>query len=106
NTGAGWQQFLASTLLWVIGINLAVMFVEMATQHPTQDAKATVKMILSGSFAPLFWVGVVVIGNVLPFALLWFGASDFLLAAAVLALLGSYITEHIWVRAPQMIPNS
>ncbi len=106
DTGADWSGFLASTLLWAVGINMAVLFFEMATQHPTQDAKATVKMILSGAFAPMFWLGVVLVGNVLPFALLWFSGTDFLPAAGVLVLLGSYITEHIWVRAPQMIPNS
>ena len=54
----------------------------------------------------MFWGGVLVIGNLLPLLALVFGGSGApvlaFTGAAVLA--GIYLTERIWVEAPQRIP--
>jgi len=103
-----WSSFLNYVLLAGIGVNLFTIMIEMMTTHPTEDAKRTVDMILKGRYRNLFWFGVIVIGNVLPFVLLFFsGLNPMVLATAgVLVLIGIYITEHIWVEAPQRIPLS
>jgi hypothetical protein len=62
-------------------------------------------MILNGRYRNRFWLGTVLLGNVLPAALLLAtGTNPLLLAAAGgLVLTGIYLTERIWVEAPQRI---
>lgn len=102
---AAWQAFLNVVLLAGIGANLLTIFVEMAVPHPTTDAKAVADMILNGRYRNRFWLGTVLLGNVLPAALLLAtGTTPLLLAAAgALVLTGIYLTERIWVEAPQRI---
>lgn len=101
-----WMEYLKTLFYTGIIFNLVIITVEIITTHPTADAKKTVKMIVSGRYRMPFWVGAVLLGNVLPLALLGFGGTVLLPATGALALLGMYITEHIWVRAPQLIPLS
>ena len=64
-------------------------------------------MILRGPYARLFYAGALCLGNILPLSLLLFSSSLPLTALAGVAVLaGIYITEHIWVEAPQRIPLS
>jgi hypothetical protein len=89
-----------------IAFNIIVIAAELMTTHPTADAKATVQMIVSGRFSTHFWLGTVVLGNLLPLILMWFGGGAELALAGVTVLAGIYVTEHVWVRAPQLIPLS
>lgn len=101
---AEWLSYLHLTLLLTIGINLGLMVLEFATTHPTEEAKLTVKMILHGRYRNLFWIGAVLVGNILPLALLLMGTDPVMSAAAgVLVMIGMYLTEKIWVEAPQRI---
>jgi len=102
--GENWRDFLRTVLAAGIAMNLIVLVSELMTPHPTADAKATVQMIISGRFRALFWLGVLLLGNLLPLILLWFGSPLFIIGGLV--LIGIYCTEHIWVRAPQLIPLS
>ena len=81
------------------------MFVELTTTHPTVEAKETVKMILKGQYKSKFWGGALFFGNILPLIIMSFAGLDvgMLAAAGVISLIGIYITEHIWVEAPQRI---
>ncbi|GJM36456.1 MAG: 4Fe-4S ferredoxin [Saprospiraceae bacterium] len=105
---ANWVDLLSNILLIGMGVNLFTMLIELTITHPTQDAKITVDMITKGRYRNNFWGGVIFLGNVLPMLLiLGAGQSDLLLAmAGVLVLGGIYMTEHIWVEAPQRIPLS
>jgi hypothetical protein len=91
-----------------VGVNLFTILIEMTTTHPTQDAKTTVSMILHGRYRNLFWIGAIMIGNVLPVVLLMMAVENpiMLALAGIFVLIGIYITEHIWVEAPQRIPLS
>ena len=89
-----------------IAFNLLILAVEMLTAHPTADSKKVVKMIVSGQFSVPFWLGTLTIGNLIPLILISLGGSVLFAASGVLVLIGVYITEHIWVRAPQLIPLS
>ncbi len=101
---AEWLSYLHLTLLLTIGINLGLMVLEFATTHPTEEAKLTVKMILHGRYRNLFWIGAVLVGNILPLALLLIGTDPVMSAAAgVLVMIGMYLTEKIWVEAPQRV---
>ncbi|MDX1667259.1 MAG: 4Fe-4S dicluster domain-containing protein [Saprospiraceae bacterium] len=103
-----WSQVLAALMVGGIALNLVVLLIELATGHATVEAEHTAGMITGGRYRYSFWLGSVLLGNILPLLLLLLlptGGS--LLAGAGLAILiGIYITEHIWVEAPQRIPLS
>ena len=106
--GLNWLPFLKNVLIVGIAVNLFTMLIELTTTHPTQDAKRTVDMILKGRYKNKFWGGVLLIGNIIPLLLLLFmGAHSVVLAVAgLIVLIGIYMTEDIWVEAPQRIPLS
>jgi len=100
-----WMSIIGNTLIIVLVVNLFTMLTELTMTHPSTAAHTVVEMIVKGRYKNLFWVGVVVLGNVLPLALLIFAPSAIMLAvASALILIGIYTTEKIWVEAPQRIP--
>jgi formate-dependent nitrite reductase membrane component NrfD len=105
-TSTNWQTYLSYLLYGAIGFNLLTMLFELTTTHPTEDAKHTVNMILKGRYSTQFFGGAILVGNILPVALLLFANGNPMLmaAAGVLVLAGIYFTEKIWVEAPQRIP--
>lgn len=109
-TGAeqGWTAFLNTFFQVTIGLNLVILVAELAVPHSTHDTHRVVEMILRGRYKTGFWIGTILIGNLVPLALLWLGdMSPFAMSiAALLVLIGIYITEHIWVEAPQRVPLS
>ena len=82
---------------------MLTMLVELTITHPTDDAKLVVKMILKGRYANLFWMGVLALTNLLPLVLLFIKIDMLTIGASVLALVGIYLTEKIWIEAPQRI---
>ncbi|MCF8237881.1 MAG: polysulfide reductase NrfD [Saprospiraceae bacterium] len=109
-TGAevGWTQFLITFLMVTIGLNLIILGAELAMPHPTHDTHRVVNMIVKGIYQKRFWIGTILLGNLMPLGLLYFGEGSTIgcAIAALLVLGGIYITEHIWVEAPQRIPLS
>lgn len=103
---AAWLANLRFLAVGSIIFNLLILLVELWTAHTTDDAGATIKMITNGRFRTSFWAGMVFLGNILPLVLLFFGQTETAALAGILILIGLYIGEHIWVRAPQMIPLS
>jgi len=101
--GTFWESFVGTTMMIAIGINLIVMLLEFATTHPTADSKTTAKMITKGKYKNAFWGGTVLLGNIIPLALTLTGNPMALAAAGACVLIGIYITEDIWVKAPQQI---
>ena len=84
------------------------MAIELITTHPTKDAKTTVTMITKGRYKNLFWLGVIGLGNLVPLIILLTVTSMpmAIAGAGIVSLIGIYMTEHIWVEAPQRIPLS
>ncbi len=103
DSGAAWTDYLDRVLFIAIGVNLVIMWIELTITHPTQDAKRVVSMIVSGRYKTAFWGGSLLVGNVIPIILLTFGGIELAAVAGVLILVGIYITESIWVEAPQRI---
>jgi len=106
DTTDDWLSYLLQLLTFGVVVNLVIIATELITPHPTQDAKKTVQIIVAGSFSRLFWLGGILLGNVLPLLLVWFGEPMLFAAAGGFALIGIFCTEYTWVRAPQMIPLS
>jgi formate-dependent nitrite reductase membrane component NrfD len=98
--------FVRSALQIGLAANLLVLAGELLTAHPTQDSKNTVRMIVSGPFKMPFWVGSILGGNVVPLLIMGFAGTELLPLAGTMVLFGVLITEHIWVKAPQLIPLS
>lgn len=102
----GWMTYLKWLMAIGIGLNLAVMLIELSTSHMTQEAKLTAEMITKGQYKRLFWWGVVIMGNLLPLILMLSGIEYGVQIGGLLALIGIYFTEKIWVEAPQKIQLS
>jgi formate-dependent nitrite reductase membrane component NrfD len=103
SVGDEWSGLTTNVLIGALILNLLTMLVELTITHPTEDAKLVVKMILKGRYANLFWMGVLILTNLVPIGLLLVGMSGLALSAAVLTLIGIYLTEKIWIEAPQRI---
>ena len=83
------------------------MLVELTMTHPTVAAHEVVKMITKGRYAMTFYLGAVLLGNIIPLVLLLMGGSQLMIAlSGVMVLAGIYFTEKIWVEAPQRISLS
>jgi Fe-S-cluster-containing dehydrogenase component/formate-dependent nitrite reductase membrane component NrfD len=96
---------LKPTLIGAIIVNLLVVLFELIVPHPTSDAKLAVKMITGKKFGGLFYGITLFAGNLLPLLLLFTGVLP-LEVTGLLVLLGIWVTEHIWVKAPQMVALS
>lgn len=100
-----WMQMLNGTLIIAVIINLFTIISELTITHPTSAAKSVVKMIVKGRYNKLFWIGTLLIGNLIPLGFLLFGFKDWsTIIASIGILIGIIITEKIWVEAPQRIP--
>ena len=102
-----WMTRLAGLLSVAIVINLLILMTELSISHPTKGASMVVKMILKGRYSKLFWGGTLFVGNVIPLLLIHLIPGKIALGlAGTLVIIGIYITEKIWVEAPQRIPLS
>ncbi|WKK66143.1 4Fe-4S dicluster domain-containing protein [Lutimonas zeaxanthinifaciens] len=100
-----WMEMLGTVIAVSLVINLLTLVSELTITHPTKAAKKVVTMILKEQYRGLFWIGTVLIGNIAPLMLIIFVPGTLTLAVAgALILIGIYITEKIWVEAPQRIP--
>lgn len=100
-----WMDILKITLTIALVVNVFTLITELTVTHPTTAAKKVVKMITKGRYKNLFWFVTVLIGNIIPIALLFYGNSEItIIITAVLVLIGIVFTEKIWVEAPQRVP--
>jgi len=101
-----WNGFIRTVFAVSIVIDLLIIFTELVIAHPTQDARTTAHMIYAGRFKNGFWGIAILLGSLLPLILLFTTGAGWLPLTGLLVLAGLYQTEHIWVRAPQMMPLS
>src|SRR5208337_4150261 len=105
-------SFAIPTLAITLGLHLLMLLGEIAMPHTTDNARYAARLMTHGPFAQAFWGGAVVVGGVIPMALLFlsFLFSSFARIAAggasVLALVGLLIFEWCFVMAGQSVPNS
>ncbi len=99
---AGAALFAPSLLVWLLPVNGLLVAVEVFGRHATEDARRAAHLIQED---PRFTAGVLACGHLLPLALLW-AAPSANAVAATLALLGLLGWEHLYVQAPQRIPNA
>ena len=100
-----WMEILKNVMILAVVVNLFTLITELTITHPTTAAKSVVHMITKGRYKNLFWIGTVIIGNIIPLILVFFNPSALMIAiSGALILIGIYTTEKIWVEAPQRIP--
>ena len=96
------MAFHAFSISLVVNL-LMILLGEFGVNHASDTAKAAAHSITHGKYKNLFWAGAILIGNVAPIILIGLKLPSL---GALLALIGLYIYEHIFVMAPQHIPNS
>jgi formate-dependent nitrite reductase membrane component NrfD len=81
---------------------------EFGIPHASEIAARAAHEISKGKYAKQFWLGAIVLGHLVPMALLLLPGPTAISGAiaAVLAIVGLYMYEHAFVMAPQEIPNS
>jgi Fe-S-cluster-containing dehydrogenase component/formate-dependent nitrite reductase membrane component NrfD len=102
-------ELALTTLITSIGIDLAVtMLGEFGMPHASEQAAAAAHIITHGRYKNMYRFGNIGLGHVAPLVLLLLIPSTDLIAAAagLSVLVGLYMYEHMFVLAPQEIPNS
>ena len=84
--------------------NLLLMLIEFKLLKHTPDSNKALRMIASGRYKRSFWFGVLLIGNIIPLLLILSGSHLVISIAGLMVITGVYLTNHIWVEAPQRIP--
>lgn len=79
---------------------------EVLSRHPTRNAAEGVHHLTKGAYATRWWVGGMVVGVVIPLALVPFGSPMVLAVAGGAALAGSWLADDALVRAGQAVPLS
>jgi hypothetical protein len=99
---AGAALFVPEWLRWLLPLNGLLVAGEIWGRHPTEDARRAAHLI-QGDLR--FTTGVLAVGHLLPLALLW-SSSLFGPLAGSFALAGLLLWEHLYVQAPQQVPNA
>jgi formate-dependent nitrite reductase membrane component NrfD/ferredoxin len=108
---------MATSLIWIFGVSILVdllitLLGEFGMPHASEVAGRAAHEISHGKYRRHFWGGSVVLGHVVPLALLliapFIGPISLLVMglAAIAAIIGLYLFEYAFVMAPQKIPNS
>ncbi len=101
-----WAEFLRVLLIGAILLQLLFTAFELFSTHPTRASSSVANSIIRGRYSSLFWGLGIIAGSWVPLILLWLFSTSLLPISAVFLLLGVFVAQHIWVRAPQQIPLS
>jgi Fe-S-cluster-containing dehydrogenase component len=99
---AGAALFEPSWLRLLLPVNGLLVAGEVFGRHPTEDAHRAARLI-QGS--PSFVALVLAAGHIVPLAILW-ATPGLQGVASFFALVGLLAWEHLYVQAPQRVPNS
>jgi Fe-S-cluster-containing dehydrogenase component/formate-dependent nitrite reductase membrane component NrfD len=101
-------SWLGHLLVISLCLSLAMIFGELFMKHGAEDAVRAGEMLVRGPLKRSFWLFVVIAGTILPIVLVLWPISSLIpnIAAALLALFGLWMYEHLWVRAGQAVPLS
>jgi Fe-S-cluster-containing dehydrogenase component/formate-dependent nitrite reductase membrane component NrfD len=106
--GPGVLRTLALTLVVSLLVHMALLLFEtVLSPSPTRHHELAVSAIRRGPFSRLFWGGSIGVAVAAIAVAAAFGdLPAALAAAAVMALVGSFAWEYIWVEAGQSVPLS
>jgi formate-dependent nitrite reductase membrane component NrfD len=97
-----WLQLIGTSL----ALNLLILIFEVISPHSSEESARAVRLMSTGRYGIYFWFGIAA-GTVVPLILCFSGPAPAVgVSAAVLILVGIYLTEFVWVRVPQLIALS
>jgi formate-dependent nitrite reductase membrane component NrfD len=97
---------IPSIFAGALALSLLLTVLDIAIiRHPTREGAIAADDILRGNYRHHFWGGGVLLGHLIPAALLLLGGQALAVAGAA-CLIGMYCTAAAYVSAPQDIPNS
>ena len=98
---------LVGAFHFFLGVHLIFTLLEskLAPEGREEEYARASRLLTHGPFARLHWVGGVLLGIAVPIVILW-GSTTLAPLAALLALIGLWIEEDLWVRAGQALPIS
>jgi formate-dependent nitrite reductase membrane component NrfD len=99
---AGACLFAPEWLRVLLPLNGLLVAGEAFGRHATEDARRAARLIQEDA---RFTTGVLVLGHLLPLSLLWAAPGSSAVARS-LTLAGLLVWEHLYVGAPQRIPNA
>ena len=99
-------ETLNTILVYAIGFHLFLIIIDLLVKPKAHEARLVSKMIHKGKFAKQFWIIAVFMGNIIPLVLLLSGLSSINLIVASLLIIGTWASNRILVKAPQLIPLS
>ncbi len=106
-------ELLAKALSGSLTLTLAIVLSELFLAPVSEDVKRATDLLKKGSLSGRLWAGFIGAGVLLPIALLlWsiFGTAGFAaplsVLASILALMGLWIFEDLWIQAGQAAPLS
>lgn len=104
---AGDVEWLGNVFLVSLLTHAIFIAAELFMPHRSSHVARAVGTVVKGKYATEFWVGVVLVGLLLPLALVLIGTTGIAWAlAAAIALIGLYLWEYVWVFAGQSVPLS
>jgi Fe-S-cluster-containing dehydrogenase component/formate-dependent nitrite reductase membrane component NrfD len=100
--------WLGNLLVVALFAGLAMTLGELFMSHSSEDVARCGNLLLRGALWKQFWLLVIGAGVLVPVALtLWPTSSIYPnLAASLLALLGLWMYENLWIKAGQAVPLS
>jgi Fe-S-cluster-containing dehydrogenase component/formate-dependent nitrite reductase membrane component NrfD len=98
-------RLLAWTMAVALVAQATLLFAELGSKHPSVDVARAARLITRGHYRSRFWTGVIALGIVVPLLIVWLAPAAILLAA-LLALVGLWTYEELWVKAGQSVPLS
>ena len=100
----------AMVLLLALILGLAMILIELTLPAMSEDFRRAAELILRGALSRRFWGATVMLGTLVPSALLGAamvtGTMALATVAAVLSLFGLWVFENIFIEAGQAVPLS
>ncbi len=94
-------------MLWLIIINFALIAIEFIPKMLSPEESPYVKVLLTGEYGFLFWGMEILVGGIIPFAILLYHktrqSTPWLLAASAMVVIGVYFSKYDLVIAGQSI---
>lgn len=102
--GTTWGFYVDMVLHIAIVSNISVSILEFILTRKNESQMHLVREITTGNFKYLFWGGNILLGNIIPFIIIFFSNKPILQTlAGLFILIGIWIMDKIWIGAPQYV---
>jgi formate-dependent nitrite reductase membrane component NrfD len=100
--------WLANLIVISLFFSAAMIFAELFMKHGADDALRAGELLTKGALRKSFWISVIGLGTIVPVLLILLPIGSVFpnMIAAILALFGLWMYEHLWIKAGQALPLS